>query len=554
MKRKYILISILILVSSLFIFLIFSSIMISSLNKKYNTNKMNHYLAIVKSEFDGSNMESASDVLVMVDSQIRVTFINKEGIVIYDSKAISESNHLDRPEILNLGSINIRYSETLKIKMAYIATIKDDIYIRVSMPKSSINQIVSNLFLYGILLIIVIGILSFILYDYVSKKLVLPIKNETNKLAMIVGNDINNELGDDLVQLSYQIEETRKMIDSKISSSNNERDKLKYIIQNMQQGLVIIDGEGNISLINEKACKLFDRELDILNKNYIYLFSNVLIQEKVLYAMNNNYSDNIVINIENKSYLFYITSLLDSFASIEGKNGVSIFIMDITIDKQIEKMKLDFFANASHELKSPLTSIIGYQQMIKEGILTDEEEIMEATNKTIKESNRMNQIIIEMLELSKLETKPNRTKEKLSILDNCNDVLSHFEDLINKKNLDVIISNDDFYVEMNNNDLYQLVKNLIENAIKYNKENGKIIVNINSIDRILEVKDTGIGVSETDKNRIFERFYRVDKAKSKELGGTGLGLAIVKHICINYKIKISVESKLNEGTNFYLKF
>ena len=157
-------------------------------------------------------------------------------------------------------------------------------------------------------------------------------------------------------------------------------------------------------------------------------------------------------------------------------------------------------------------------------------------------------------ELSKLEMTPNIEKKELSIANACESVLESYEIMIKNKNLEIIKDYSDFNVLINLDDLYHLIKNLIENAIKYNVFNGKIYIIIDSDKKLLSIKDTGIGISNENKNRIFERFYRVDKAKSKELGGTGLGLAIVKHICLNNNLDISVESSINEGSIFTVKF
>jgi two-component system phosphate regulon sensor histidine kinase PhoR len=229
-----------------------------------------------------------------------------------------------------------------------------------------------------------------------------------------------------------------------------------------------------------------------------------------------------------------------------------MFLYDVTDIKRLEKMKLDFFANASHELKSPLTTIIGYQQLIQNGILVEKEEIADATIKTVKEASRMNQIISEMLELAKLESDKKEDKNVLSISHVTDEILLSYNILLENKNITLVKDYNDFDVSIASNDLYHLIRNLIDNAVKYNKANGKIKITIS--DNTFVIEDTGIGISKEDQERIFERFYRVDKARSKENGGTGLGLSIVKHICINNNIKIEVSSALNEGTCFKLTF
>lgn len=215
-------------------------------------------------------------------------------------------------------------------------------------------------------------------------------------------------------------------------------------------------------------------------------------------------------------------------------------------------MKREFFANASHELKSPLTSIIGYQQMIYEGIIDDEISIMEATQKTIKEASRMNKIIIDMLELSKLESEIEVKKEIVKINQIVQDILNNYQSEIGSKKINIFSNIIDMNLNMNLNHAIELIRNLIDNAIKYNKENGIIRIILNN--QLFSIEDTGIGIPLEDQIRVFERFYRVDKGKSKEVGGTGLGLAIVKHICSIYKFELKLESKINLGTKITVFF
>ena len=243
----------------------------------------------------------------------------------------------------------------------------------------------------------------------------------------------------------------------------------------------------------------------------------------------------------------YINTLENTWS-----NAVAILMVDITLQESMNSLKREFFANASHELKSPLTSIIGYQQLIQQGILTTNEEIQDATLRTIKEAQRMNKLIIEMLDLSRLENNVQTLIEKVSVNKIINDCLGELRPLIEKKNIDVITNLDDVLLLASQSDLYKLIKNIVDNAIIYNNENGKLTINLSK--NKLIISDTGVGISKDDLEHVFERFYRVDKARSRKSSGTGLGLSIVKHICILYGYKISVESQVGKGTTFVIKF
>ena len=227
-------------------------------------------------------------------------------------------------------------------------------------------------------------------------------------------------------------------------------------------------------------------------------------------------------------------------------------IDDVTSLMNLENNKKEFFQNASHELKSPLTCIIGYQQMITEGILDTKEQILDSANKSLKEAIRMNDILSDMLSLATIEARQTSLKENINPKAIIEDVVITLSIEAKKNNIKISTDLDDNTLFASRTEFNEVVRNLIDNAIKYNKENGTIFVSYK--DGILIVKDTGIGIKDEDKSRIFERFYRLDKARSKKTGGTGLGLAIVKHICLNNNYKLDLDSRLGLGTSFKIYF
>ena len=293
---------------------------------------------------------------------------------------------------------------------------------------------------------------------------------------------------------------------------------------------------------------------EMINKKIFDLALNKDIYNAVEKCVNEDKNSSIGYIDGDKEYVINISSLKASFVRVENRYGVSLFIFDVTEEKKVERMKTDFFANASHELKSPLTSIIGYQQMITQNIIVEPDEIKEATEKTVKEAQRMSSIINEMLQLYRLETKKNDEIVSCSLVKAVDDILSSNSLLIDQKNIKVIKIYSDFETKISNSDLYHILRNLIDNAIKYNKENGSITIKIDKENKSFSIEDTGIGIAKENLDRIFERFFRVDKIKSQENGGTGLGLAIVKHICINNNLKIKVDSTFGKGTKFTVSF
>ena len=314
----------------------------------------------------------------------------------------------------------------------------------------------------------------------------------------------------------------------------------------MNQGLVLLDNDGKVSLINKYALTVLGFELEhILNKKFIYLFRDLEIQEKIKNTIKTKKENQTILDLNGKKYLLYINTLESTWS-----NSTALLMTDITLQENMNSLKREFFANASHELKSPLTSIIGYQQLIQQGILTTNEEIQDATLRTIKEAQRMNKLIKEILDLSRLENNVQTLLVSINkLIDDC---LGELKPLIESKNIEVITNLEEISIEASQSDLYKLIKNIIDNSVAYNNQNGKLIIELSK--NKLTISDTGVGISKEDLEHIFERFYRVDKARSRESSGTGLGLSIVKHICILYGYKINVESQLGKGTTFTIKF
>lgn len=225
---------------------------------------------------------------------------------------------------------------------------------------------------------------------------------------------------------------------------------------------------------------------------------------------------------------------------------------DISEKILLDQTKKEFFANASHELKSPLTSIIGYQQLITEEIETDPQQILDYSKKTIQEAKRMNEIVIDMLNLSKLERQEPKKIERIDASALLTDLLDRFRQRLGQAEITLVEKIENVQLIMDTNHLEELFRNLLDNAIAYNRPSGTIEVELT--EEHFVVKDSGIGISEEEQQRVFERFYRAEQAKRQSLGGTGLGLAIVKHIAGMYDFKIKLKSKVGEGTTIEILF
>lgn len=546
MKRKIILIEIISTVITVLVLFAVSCIYINNQNHKTAEDELLTYSNIACELFDGTNFDEVKNVISYSNKEIRITIIDKDGEVIIDSTLSEAENHLDREELKRLEEYVTRYSESLKVNMMYYATLDDGYYIRFAIPVESLNAFVNNYLVFGVIALLIILSISTIITLLFYNKTLEPIKNEINKLENILGNKLTNDT--DFEQLSTKINELTLLLDEKVSSLSNEKEKTKYILDNMNQGLILLDNDGKVTLINKYALSLFGFELEqILTKKYLYLFRNLEIQKEIENTIYTKNETQTIMDLDGKKYLIYINSLENAWS-----NSIALLMVDITLQENINSLKREFFANASHELKSPLTSIIGYQQLIQQGILTTKEEIQDATLRTIKEAQRMNKLIIEMLDLSRLENNVQTVLEKVCVNKLIVDCLGELKPLIEKKNIKVITRLEDVTLEASQSDLYKLIKNIIDNSVVYNNQNGQLTIDLSN--NKLSISDTGVGILKDDLEHIFERFYRVDKARSRESSGTGLGLSIVKHICILYGYKINVESQIGKGTTFTISF
>ena len=546
MKRKIILIETICTIVIVVAMFIASSIYINKQNYKTAQDELSAYANIACEIFDGTNFEEVKNAISKSNTDIRITIIDTTGEVIIDSTLVDAENHLNREELNKLGEFITRYSNSLDVNMMYYAKLDDGYYIRIAIPVESLNTFINNYLLFGSLALIVILSISSFVTIFLYNRTFKPIKNEINKLEEVLGNELSNYT--DFEHLSSKINELTQLLDEKVTSLSNEKEKSKYILDNMHQGLVLLNKDGKIELINEYALSLFEFEQEyILNKNFMYLFRELTVQDKIKNILNTKKEDQVIFDFNGKKLLLYINILESSWT-----NSVALLIVDITLQENINSLKREFFANASHELKSPLTSIIGYQQLIQQGILTTPEEIQDATLRTIKEAQRMNKLIIEMLDLSRLENNVQTLIEPVKVNKVINDCIFELKPLLESKNIDVCLQLEEVELQTSQSDLYKLIKNIIDNSVVYNNQNGKLLINLTK--NKLTIEDTGVGISKEDLEHIFERFYRVDKARSRESSGTGLGLSIVKHICILYGYKIDVKSQLGVGTTITLKF
>ncbi len=547
MKRKLIITNSIIVFVSLLIMLVVSMITITNQNNKFYQKQVTNYLKIACTNFNGSNFDDTKEYIKSLDKDIRLTIIESStGKVVIDSfeDEINE-NHLDRPEINNLGEVYKRYSTTEKKNMLYVAEKVNNYYVRIAIPIGSVNKIIYTYVTISLIALTVILAFSIFAISFVNKKSLTPINSEVAKLATLANEDYQDVTIDDLPVVINSI---TNVLDNKIHEIELQEQEIEAILNLLTQGVVVIDSNESLRFINYKAMKILDSNNNLIGKNYLYLFRDTKLQKLILEVFKNHSQVNYLLNIDSTKINCNVTYLTE--AKLNG--GIIITLEDITKQANLEEEKRDFFQNASHELKSPLTSIIGYQQMICDNIVDSKDQIINYSSKTLKEAKRMNNIIIDMLNLSSIEQNYQKKQDIVKVDKALIEILDSLEDRIKARNISVITNIAKCETVGDAKLIDELIRNLIDNAIKYNVDNGKIMITLNT--STLTIEDTGIGISKEYQSRVFERFYRVDKGHSKEIGGTGLGMAIVKHICEIYQYELKLESTIGKGTKITIKF
>lgn len=508
------------------------------------------------------NLEENNDFNVIEDKyseilNLRVTIFNKDADVLLeinndDKVAANEDRYNEL--VSNVNNYYYKDSMTMNYSVLYYVTEADNYFVRVGLPRSTIESTSFYILIIGtIILVLIVLLYGFLKYRYYKKGL-LVLKNNVKELENIAGLDYDLSTDDGYKIIDQTLTKTSNVIKSQVENLKSEKRKTDYILDSIEEGFIVLDGDQNCILINKFALDKLNLEKEnILNKS----FHNLALGDELNNAVLQVFSKNSFVfdkEIGGKIYEFLLTKINLSWIKTSSENAIGIVFFDVTQERLNEKIRREFFQNASHELKTPLTTIIGYEEVIENGMIEEKDELKRAREAIIKESKRMESVIEDMLALSSLEYRMSNEKAvEFDASVALKDIVNSLEYLISEKDITCNVKVSKVNLKMVLKDYDRLVRNLLSNAIKYNKERGgKIWVKLTK--NYLSVKDNGIGIDEKDQARIFERFYRVDKGRSREAGGTGLGLAIVKHICLNYGFKIEIKSKLMEGSEFIVYF
>lgn len=355
---------------------------------------------------------------------------------------------------------------------------------------------------------------------------------------------------DDFSEESAEIAQLSTQVSHKVRDLFMENKRIDYLLNNMNEGLVVFDRNLNILTINRSAILFFDAAFELKGQNILRLTHNPAVAEKLKEVAESGSPASVDISPDGQKTLQILMSAVRD--EDEKLDGAIMLISDVSKIRLAEKIRSEFVANASHELKTPLTSIKGFSELIDSGIIKDPEKVSGYLEHIRTETERMIGLINDILKLSELESSAFDTgKVQVSLKLIAQKVCDSLINQINSKGVTVSVSGDIGSIEANPDQMKQMFLNLIDNAIKYNKPLGSVDVTVEQASEfvLITVKDTGVGIPEESQKRVFERFYRVDKSRSRKLGGTGLGLSIVKHIVGLYKGSIRLESKVGVGTS-----
>lgn len=483
----------------------------------------------------------------------RVSLISSDGTVLYDSAKDKNmmDNHLHRPEVVsaleNGFGEDVRLSKTLGTQYFYYALrLENGNILRVSNAVHSVYASVFASIPYLALIFAAIFVAAILLANLMTKRIVVPI-NELN-LDDPLSNDVYDELSPLLTRLSRQ----QAMLKKQMDSLKEKQEEFSAITEHMDEGLIILNVNANILSINNSALKLFGTpSMNCVGQHILTVNRSLALQTAVNRALSGEACE------DSLSVGRYHYQLLANPVFVNKKlTGAVLLLIDVTQKHMAEQIRREFSANVSHELKTPLTSISGYAEILKNGLVKPA-DIQRFSERIYTEASRLITLVEDIMKLSRLdESTPDLPFEEVNLLSLSQEICRRISLLAQKKHIEISVRGDSVSIRGVRQILDEMIYNLVSNAVMYNRDGGSVTVSVfkTSAKTVLEVADTGIGIAPEHQDRIFERFYRVDKSHSKETGGTGLGLSIVKHGANYHSAKIELESQLAKGTKVRVVF
>lgn len=487
--------------------------------------------------------DGSSFLTRLKSNRFRLTWIAADGSVIYDTQTGELENHMERVEVKeamqNGEGESRRYSSTLMEKTIYYAKRLDDgTVLRISTSSATAGKLLLGMLRPIVIVLIAALVLSLIFADRLAKRIVEPLN------ALDLDRPLENDAYEELSPLLNRINRQHMQIARQLEDLNKKKDEFEQIIESMQEGLVLLDQKGTILSINKAARSLFLANEECIGKDFITIERSYGVISAIQQAVRSGHAEERM-EQGGRIYQLDITRIESAAKPV----GAVILSFDITEQENAEQNRREFTANVSHELKTPLQGIIGSAELIENGMVKPE-DMPRFVGHIRTEAQRLVTLIADIIRLSQLDEGHELPMEGVDMLCVASDAAAQLKAAAEAKHISMSIEGEACTVYGARSLLYEVAYNLIDNAIKYNRENGMVDIKVSRENKKvkLTVSDTGIGIAPEHQQRIFERFYRVDKSHSKASGGTGLGLSIVKHAVQYHHGEIKLKSELNKGS------
>ena len=538
------------------------------------SNNLSSQAFILQQSFANTGQQTQSQIQQTLKqigqrTDTRVTLLTKDGVVIADSEfnASEMDNHRYRPEIIAANTADIgqsrRYSKTLQKPMLYVAVSAMASsgnlgYIRTALPTQRIDEEIN----YLRRVIIIAASLTALIALFIGYWLAMSFARPLRQMTLIAKNyahgryqlRIPSQRRDEIGDLARSLNQMADISSQRFDIIKTERDQLSTILKSMNEGVITVTSEGLITHVNAAACRMLRTSGErCLGQALKDIDGSDNLDQAFRQCQQQQTSVERIIQLDgytfSRHYRLHVTLLKQSHRA-----DAILVLQDITAVQRIDKMRADFVANASHELKTPITAIRGFAETLIEDDTIDHAIQQRFMRKIHGQSIRLSALVSDLLALSRLESNDEAYNTQVDLQRVVQRVCANLQAVAQTQQVTLELQTKDGPVTLlgDDNALGQMATNLIDNAIKYTAAKGTVTVALTVTEglAVLAVKDNGLGIDESDQERIFERFYRVDKARSQSLGGTGLGLAIVKHIVQSHKGRLQLKSKLNQGSTF----
>lgn len=481
----------------------------------------------------------------------RLTWIASDGTVLFDTLDSAENmeNHGDRIEVREAfakgESSSIRYSTTLTERTLYYArALNNGTVLRISIRQVTVLALVLVMLQPILLVAILAVILSAVLANWMSKKIVQPLN------SLDLDHPLENNAYEELAPLLSRIHQQRQQIAAQLHSLKKQTDEFAQVTSHMKEGLVLLDNAGKILSINPAAQQVFGVETSCNGQDFLTINRSRDLHFAIQTAVSEGHSE-VRSERNGREFQFDISRIESEEAFV----GTVLLAFDVTEQAFAERNRREFTANVSHELKTPLQSITGSAELLENGLVKPE-DVPRFVGMIRTEAARLVTLVDDIIHLSQLDEGAAPDRETVDLLETAKDAASALGDSATEKGIHVSVSGESVSISGVRSFLHEMIYNLCDNAIKYNVENGSVEITVvrKEQEAVVTVKDTGIGIPAEHQSRIFERFFRVDKSRSKASGGTGLGLSIVKHIAQYHGATIKLQSEFGCGTTVSVVF